>query len=89
MAYSRVCKGCSADINLSSENINRMIDEIVNSENFKLVSEEAYEFRLQQCRNCICLDYGTTCKHCGCIVQVRALLKDKGCPHPGASRWKS
>lgn len=47
------------------------------------VTDDVYEQRLASCAACPSLQYGTTCAHCGCIVQVRAKLKDKGCPAPG------
>jgi hypothetical protein len=28
-----------------------------------------------------------TCTHCGCLVNYRAALKDRACPHPGGNRW--
>lgn len=87
MVYTDNCKGCSASVRVASDDIKAMIDEIINSGNFKIVSEETYNARLQQCSNCIYLDYNTTCVQCGCIVHIRALLEDKDCPHPKASKW--
>ncbi len=81
------CKGCSANVHMPSEDIRKMVNEIVNSQEFSIVSEKAYEERLKECINCQYLQYNTTCLQCGCIVQVRGLLKDKDCPHPKGSRW--
>jgi hypothetical protein len=81
------CKGCSANVHMPSEDIRKMVDEIVNSDEFSIVSEKAYEERLKECNNCEYLQYGTTCMQCGCIIQVRGLLADKDCPHPKRSRW--
>ena len=47
------------------------------------VTDEFYERRLSRCFACPSLQYGTTCAYCGCVVQVRAKLKDKTCPAPG------
>jgi hypothetical protein len=47
------------------------------------VTDEVYERRLARCFACPSLQYGTTCAYCGCVVQVRAKLKDKTCPAPG------
>lgn len=87
MAYRDKCKACSASVHVNSEDIGRMVDEIVNSPEFNIVTEKVYEERLNQCHNCDNLLYDTTCMQCGCIIQVRALLEDKDCPHPNKSRW--
>jgi hypothetical protein len=72
---------------MPSEDIRKMVDEIVNSEEFSVITEKAYEERLNECTNCEYLQYDTTCLQCGCVIQVRSLLKDKDCPHPKGSRW--
>lgn len=88
MAKKENCKGCSASVWMPSEDIKKLVDEILNSNEFDLVSEAVYKSRLDQCHNCKHLDYATTCMQCGCIVQVRALLRDKDCPNPGKSKWQ-
>jgi hypothetical protein len=88
MTQSNSCKGCTASVWIPSESIKNMVNEIISNKNFDLVSEVVYNKRLEQCHKCPCLDFKTTCRQCGCIVQVRALLKDKYCPYPKASRWE-
>jgi hypothetical protein len=73
------CKGCSADVKVTDEQIQRLISKIKAD---ACVTDELYAKRLEVCGNCASLAYDTTCMHCGCLVQVRAKLKDKGCPHP-------
>ncbi|WP_244862545.1 DUF6171 family protein [Paenibacillus sp. J22TS3] len=51
------------------------------------VSNEEYARRLDTCWSCPSLQYESTCKHCGCLVAVRAKLSDSICPYPGQSRW--
>jgi hypothetical protein len=85
MSYIDNCKGCSASVKVASEDIKAMVISIVNSGNFKLVSEETYSKRLQKCGVCKYLEYSTTCMQCGCIVQIRALQREKDCPY---SAWK-
>ena len=53
--------------------------------NVKLVTEEEYNNRLEKCRSCDHLEYGTTCKFCGCIIQIKAKLAGARCPYPYAS----
>lgn len=88
MEYTSDCKGCSRSVKIPSEDIRKMIDEIINSKNFDLVSKEEYNKRLEYCANCKYLEYDTTCIQCGCIVQVRALIRGKDCPNPSKSRWQ-
>ncbi|UJF36404.1 DUF6171 family protein [Paenibacillus hexagrammi] len=59
----------------------------MNGKGFAFVSEEAYSSRVDVCRACPSLEYETTCKHCGCLVEVRGKLLEKDCPHPGGSKW--
>ena len=88
MAYIDSCIGCSASVNIAADEIKAMILNIINSGNFNLVSEEVYKKRLQKCEDCKYLEYNTTCRQCGCIVQVRGLLKEKDCPYPKNSMWE-
>jgi hypothetical protein len=50
------------------------------------VSDEEYNRRLAFCRECDNLISGM-CLKCGCYVEVRAKLKDKGCPDENDNRW--
>jgi hypothetical protein len=73
------CKGCSADVKVTGEQIQRLLSKIKTD---ACVEDELYAKRLKACESCTSLAYDSTCMHCGCLVQVRAKLKDKGCPHP-------
>lgn len=85
MPDNKKCKACSASVRLQDKDVQRMIDAIKKNKSFKLASEGIYNSRLEKCSECKYLEYDTTCTQCGCIVQVRALLKDKKCPMPG--KW--
>lgn len=87
MTSNKKCRACSASVKLASEDVKRMIDAIKKNKSFKLASEEIYNSRLEKCSECEYLEYDTTCTQCGCIVQVRALLKNKNCPRPGKGQW--
>lgn len=87
MPDNEKCKACSVSVRLVSEDIERMVNAIKKNKGFKLVSEDIYSRRLEKCSSCKYLEYNTTCNQCGCIVQVRALLKNKNCPSPGKSKW--
>lgn len=52
-----------------------------------LVDESTYAARLAICRSCPELRFGgTTCRYCGCLVAVRAKLREKTCP-AAEPRW--
>lgn len=87
MSNPRECKGCSATVNISEADINRAIAVLSKNKNTKFVTDETYEFRLEQCRNCKFLEYETTCLKCGCIVQIRAKLADSSCPYTKERKW--
>jgi hypothetical protein len=48
--------------------------------------DSTYARRLEICSGCPDLQYGTTCRHCGCLVAVRVKLAAKGCPN-SAPKW--
>lgn len=91
MVESR-CKSCSENVRvkerISQDEIDQAIDKLARSKNIQLVNDEVYEFRLSQCSDCKYLEFGTTCLKCGCIVQIRAKLKDAQCPLSKQKRWK-
>ncbi|MCP1136739.1 DUF6171 family protein [Paenibacillus polysaccharolyticus] len=81
------CKGCDSqyDIHISDAKMARLVE--IASRSRTTVEDEEYERRLAICSGCPDLQYGTTCRHCGCLVQVRAKLADSTCPYPYASQW--
>lgn len=81
------CKACSASVIVSENEIDEMINIIISGNQFKLISEDIYEKRIDICFNCKYLEYGTTCLQCGCIVQIRARLLESTCPYPKKSKW--
>ncbi len=80
------CKGCSADVHVSERQIQRILTSL-NAHPDQCVDDEVYEQRMTACLACPSLSYGTTCKHCGCFVAVRAKFIEKGCPNPGHPHW--
>lgn len=79
------CKGCTDSVHVSPEKLERLIE--IASSGRDVVPDEHYAVRLQQCSDCPGLQYGTTCRYCGCLVAVRAKLQDSVCPFPLAPRW--
>jgi hypothetical protein len=80
------CKSCLTDARVTDEQIQRTL-AVLQLKGFDCVPEPVYQKRLAACSTCFSLHQQHTCKHCGCIVQVRARLADKNCPYPGQSKW--
>ncbi len=80
------CKGCGASVRLVPGEVERILAQYLATHPGPLADEQTYIRRLGVCRSCPDLTYGTTCRHCGCLVEVRAKLADKPCPAPNP-RW--
>ncbi|MBB6730387.1 DUF6171 family protein [Cohnella zeiphila] len=81
------CKGCSETVRRSPQEIEDWMTRRMSGPEWPSVPDDEYERRLDRCRSCPELAYGTTCKICGCFVQVRAKLPDARCPYPYEPRW--
>ncbi|MFY9569534.1 MAG: DUF6171 family protein [Acetivibrionales bacterium] len=81
------CKGCSGSVRLSPGEIRKLFGETLRIKDVKTVTEEEYQQRLALCKSCDSLQYGTTCIHCGCIVEIRAKLAASRCPYPYDPKW--
>lgn len=80
------CRGCRASVRLAPGEVERILAEYFRGAPQRLADDDTYAQRLRICSSCADLQYGTTCRHCGCLVAVRAKLADQGCPAP-APRW--
>jgi hypothetical protein len=88
MENSQTCKGCSATVWHSFENVKEGIEDYLKTiDSEQRVSDDLYQKRLSQCIECDGLYYGSTCRFCGCFVQIRALKKSTDCPNPEGSKW--
>ncbi|WP_227871865.1 hypothetical protein [Paenibacillus bovis] len=54
----------------------------------ELTEASVQQQRFDCCMSCPSLQYGTTCKHCGCLVHIRTRLAASYCPSPYGSRWQ-
>jgi hypothetical protein len=74
-------------VRLKSGEIERILAEYLASsaEPVALTDDTTYAHRLAVCRDCPDLLYGTTCRHCGCLVAVRAKLADRRWPRRRAA----
>lgn len=83
---NRRCKGCDHKYQISQAQIERAV-AMLEKEPERCVPNEVYEERLGRCRACVKLQHGNTCTLCGCIVQIAAKLRERGCPMPGKPLW--
>ena len=81
------CKGCSSSVRMTEDEIHNLIEATLKTENIQHVAEDIYIQRLGICNKCSALDYGTTCRYCGCLVQVKAWLLSAKCPYPYDAKW--
>ncbi len=83
------CKGCNRSPVLSEEKINHLVQlAIAGKQANELASEAVQQERFQRCMACPSLQFGTTCKHCGCLVHIRTRLQASYCPSPTGSQWE-
>ena len=79
MADPTNCKGCRGTVRLAAGEVERILAEYLRGTTARRVDDEVYCQRLVVCGECADLQYGTTCRHCGCLVAVRAKLAEKAC----------
>lgn len=81
------CKRCGTKTVLSQEEIDKMVSQVTAMKGVRLVDDETYNSRMEKCLECEKLEYGSTCMLCGCVMQVRARLKEGKCPYPKSKKW--
>jgi ribosomal protein S26 len=74
------CKRCGLKTVLNEDEINKMVEQVISMKGVRLVDEAVYASRIEICGECDKLEYGSTCMSCGCVMQVRARLRDGKCP---------
>lgn len=74
------CKRCNSKTVLSDSDIQKMIEEVTNMKGICLADTDTYNSRFEICLDCDKFMYGSTCGVCGCVMQVRARLRDGKCP---------
>jgi hypothetical protein len=80
------CPGCGLSVRLSKGEIERILFEYYQGRTPALAAAEEAGRRLSICVSCQDLVYGSTCRHCGCLVELRTSLADASCPAP-EPRW--
>ncbi|HIT84657.1 MAG TPA: hypothetical protein IAA60_02000 [Candidatus Ornithomonoglobus intestinigallinarum] len=82
------CRRCGNGPNVSTEDIKKAVDAVERMKGFRLADADTLSRRLNACRECEKLGYGSTCMVCGCLVEVRARLANERCPFPKNNKWK-
>ncbi|MBQ9123874.1 MAG: hypothetical protein IJY10_10360 [Lachnospiraceae bacterium] len=80
MDERRICKKCLIkDMADGEEMFRNLYEYIENLDEEMKASEELYQERLSCCKECDSLLSGM-CRHCGCYVEMRAVVKKNYCP---------
>lgn len=80
------CKGCTATVRLAPGEVERLVTDYLRTHTDTPLAPDAESARrLAICATCADLTYGTTCRHCGCLVELRVRLTGS-CPAP-TPRW--
>lgn len=87
MSERSLCKGCGGSVRLTWEEIEAKYVKPLIYKKTGITPENTYAQRLEKCIGCDALEYGTTCKYCGCLVQVRAKILSSKCPYPYDPKW--
>lgn len=74
------CRGCRIVMRLPTAEVDRLVSEYLSGNPGTVVDAATYERRLAICSDCPDLRYGSTCRHCGCLVAARAKIAEKSCP---------
>ncbi|MCR6098511.1 hypothetical protein HXA31_14210 [Salipaludibacillus agaradhaerens] len=81
------CKSCLQSVKLTKVELAQMMQKQTEEIRDLLVPIEVYFKRLAACELCEDLQYETTCRYNGMLVQYMARLKNKQCPRPGGGKW--
>ena len=83
-----LCPGCLASVHITPEEIQQAFHRAASVKPQALALQGVYEQRMRVCSACEALQFSTTCRHCGCLVGVKAKFAVATCPHPAGNRWQ-
>jgi hypothetical protein len=87
MGGERPCGHCQPQVKLTMGSLAEILGDYLREHDEGIADETTYAARLAECKKCPDLLDGCTCRHCACLVQVRAKLAGKGCPSPAGAKW--
>ncbi len=76
------CPSCGLSVRLAPGEVERIMAEYFRGRRPELAPEGEAGRRIAICASCPDLLYGSTCRHCGCLVEIRARLAAQDCPAP-------
>lgn len=76
------CVGCTRVVRLAAGEVDRILSEYFTRSDEPRADSVTAAQRMAVCDTCEDLRYGTTCRHCGCLVAVRVRIAAKSCPAP-------
>ncbi len=82
----RECRNCAGSVHITESQIKEQMELVLKS-GVPITEESLYAKRIDICKSCDKLVYGTTCMSCGCLVRVRALNALRICPNPSGNKW--
>jgi hypothetical protein len=83
----RPCRNCGPGSRLTKASVAKLLADYLREHDEPVADDATYSGRLAACKACSDLAGGYTCKHCGCLVQIRAKLAAKSCPSPDGAKW--
>ncbi len=81
------CRACQATVRLAPGEVERLLRQYLAARPVPLADAACVARRLAVCGRCPDRLYGTTCRHCGCLVDIRARLAGTNCP-AAQDRWQ-
>lgn len=82
----RECKRCLLLTSGDEDNYKLVQQYVAKIKPEEKCDDDAYNKRLEICRNCDNLISGT-CIKCGCYVEFRAAFRNKKCPDKKFNKW--
>ena len=81
------CPDCGGTVRVPPEEVAKILRIIIETGHVEVAEDEEYKKRLDICKECASLEFGTTCLYCGYLVEIRARILKEYCPNPGYRKW--
>ncbi len=87
MNGSLPCPDCSGTVRVPPEEVSKILKIIIETRHVEVADDVEYKKRMDICKECENLEFGTTCLYCGYLVEIRARILGEYCPKPGNRKW--
>lgn len=81
------CPDCSGTVRVPPGEVAKILRVVIETRHASVVCDEEYQKRMDICKECANLEFGTTCRYCGYLVEIKARLYGEYCPNPGQRKW--